>query len=77
MPDDQLVEHTTIEGQTLWQIAQLRYADSTLTWPIVRANPGVPMPSRFDGGITLYIPVKKEDDNNTIIPKELQPPWRQ
>lgn len=70
-----LVGHPTIEGDTWYKIADRAYGDSTLTAPLIAANPGVPIGPTIPGGITIYAPVRTEDDNNSTN-LDLVPFWK-
>jgi hypothetical protein len=70
----ELVPRLTREGDRWDNLALEAYGDSTKSAEIIAANPTVPLSEYVPGGIYIYIPVLSKEDN-TIISKELNPPW--
>lgn len=64
------ITHVTTEGERWDQLAWRYYGDAYRYWPIVEANPHVPLTGALSAGLTLAIPLLE-----TVPLTEDLPPW--
>lgn len=80
---DNIIQHTTIDGQRWDQIAIEYYGSLTLNingvekssiGALIDANPDVPVYDVFPGGVVLDIPII--DSVEVVTDAERLPPWK-
>lgn len=73
MPNN-IIQHTTREGQRWDTIALDNYGSALMMNKIIEANPGVPRSDVLPPGIILNIPII--DQVEVTISAEELPPWK-
>lgn len=72
MPLAQFIAHVTLSGERWDLLAWAYYGDASLYFPIIMANPSIPIEPAFEAGLQIAIPLI-EVSRSTIIDL---PPWK-
>lgn len=65
--------HTTKEGEKLDQIAWVYYGDMAKIPLLIEANSRLPIKRNYPAGVTIYIPLIKQENTTEDLPPWLQP----
>lgn len=74
MAKENIIQHTTIEGQRWDQIAHEYYGRADMMNRIIEANPGLPLYDILPGGTVVNIPIIETVEVKTDA--ERLPPWK-
>lgn len=69
-----IIQHTTIEGQRWDTIALINYGSATMMNKIIEANPDVPKDDVLPAGTILDIPIIEQVE--VVTDAERLPPWK-
>jgi phage tail protein X len=71
-PSGQFILHITRAGERWDLLAWRYYGDPTDYFPIIMANPNVPIEPVFDAGISIAVPILEK---RAVVTADL-PPWK-
>ncbi len=71
-PSGQFILHITRAGERWDLLAWQYYGDPTDYFPIIMANPNVPIEPVFDAGISIAVPILQK---SAVVTADL-PPWK-